>query len=87
MLQYDWYKIFNTDEFDEIGLVSKTYTYVLQGLGEKDFLVTKGNLTGITYDDVYLPLDMNEKNPFEFEDFAIYKNADNDVFWGIAQEA
>lgn len=83
--QYDWYQIFNLDDFNDMGLVSKTYTYILQSLGEKDFLVTKGNLVGITYEGVYLPISMNDINPFEFEDFAIYKNADNDVFWGIKQ--
>lgn len=83
--QYDWFKIFNVDDFESLGLISKTYTYILQSLGEKDFLVTKGNLVGITYEGVYLPISMNDINPFEFEDFAIYKNADNDVFWGIKQ--
>ena len=38
----------------------------------------------MTYDDVFLYLDLNGANPFEFDGFAIYKNSSNDVFLGIA---
>lgn len=82
-MAYTAYKIFNKDEFDALGLCSKTYTFNLEGIGQKDILVTKGNLYGITYEGVFLLLDLNDKNPFEFEGFAIYKDENNDVHLGI----
>lgn len=82
---YTWFYIFNSADFETTGLVSRTYTLILDGIGQKDILVTKGNYLGITYEDVFLPLNMNDKNPFEFEGFAIYSDADNNVWLGIAE--
>lgn len=84
---YDWYLIFNTDEFDDAGLVSQTVTLVLEGIGQKDFLVTKGELYGITLDNDFLALNQLDANPFEFEGNAIYIDENNDVWWGMANEA
>lgn len=80
--QYLWFKIFNKTEFDALGIPSKTYTLNLDTIGEKDVLVTKGNLYGITYEGVFVALNMNEKNPSEFDDFAIYEDADDNVYLG-----
>lgn len=80
---YTWFKIFNLPEFEDLELVSKIYTLELEGLGEKEFLVTKGNLVSITYEDVLISLELNDENPFEFEDFAIYIDDNDDVFFGI----
>jgi len=84
MIEYNWFKIFNKTEFLALGLISKTYTFLLEGIGEKDILVTNGVGVGITYEGIFLPLKLNAINPFEFEDHAVYINADDDVFLGIA---
>lgn len=81
---FTWFKIFNRTEFDALGLVSKTYTLNLEGIGQKDILVTKGISYGMLYDDVFLSLALNDLNPFEFEDRAIYIDGFNDVFLGVA---
>ena len=83
---YTWFKIFNTIEFDALDLVSKTYTLVLDGVGQKDILVTKGVGYGITYEGVFLSLLLNDINPFEFEGLAIYVDVDSNVFLGIEQD-
>lgn len=83
-MQYTWFKIFNTTEFAALGLVSKTYTLDLEGVGQKDVFVTKGVNYGITYEDIFLPLELNAKNPFAFEGHAIYVDADDNVYLGIA---
>lgn len=80
---YDYFYIFNTDEFDSTGLVSKTYVVTLSGIGQKSVLVTKGNLTGITFDGVFLPLYLNSKNPFEFEGKAVYRDENKNVWVGL----
>lgn len=84
---YNWFKVFNTTEFDELGLISKTYTLNLDGIGEKDILVTKGEGYGITYEGVFLSLLLNDLNPFEFEDLAVYVDENDDVYLGIASES
>jgi len=84
-MTYTWYEIFNLTTFEALGLVSKKYTFELVGLGVKTVLVTKGDRVSMLYDDeFFLPIQLNDKNPFEFEDHAVYINADNDVFLGIA---
>lgn len=84
---YQWFKIFNTAEFDALGLVSRTLNLNLEGRGELEFLVTKGNLYGITHDGIFLALEQSDENPFEFESRAIYRDENNDVFWGFLVEA
>ena len=81
---YTWFKIFNEGEFEASNLVSRTYTVNLEDIGQKDILVTKGNLVSMTYEGVMLSLDMNDANPFEFEGLAIYRDENDDVWLGIA---
>ena len=80
---FDWYKIFNNAAFLATGLVSRTYTVDLQGIGQKEILATRGNLTSIVYDDVMLSINLNSKNPFIFENRAVYMDESNDVWLGI----
>lgn len=81
---YDWYRIFNLDEFEALGLVSNEYTVDLAGIGQVVFLVTKGNEIGVTYDDVFLALNFNLNNPYEFDDRALFLNTlNNDVYYGF----
>ncbi len=83
---YDWYLIFNKTEFEALSLVSKVYTVNLESVGEKEVFVTKGVGIGILYEEVFLPLDLLDYNPFEFEGFAIFINDDTqDVYLGIAR--
>lgn len=82
---YIWYFMFNLDEFNALGLVSRTYTLTLENIGQKDVLLTKGNYIGITYEGIFLPLNQTEKNPFEFDDQAIYVDEDQNVWLGFLQ--
>lgn len=86
-MQYTWFKIFNRTEFNALGLVSRTYTLNLDGVGEKDILVTKGLALGMLYEGVFLSLELNDKNPFEFDDHAIYVDENDDVFLGVPVES
>ena len=84
---YKWFKIFNHTDFVDSGLVSVTYSPELEDIGVKEFLVTKGNLTSVTHEGIILPILLNDKNPFEFESNAIYKDPETaDVYWGYLQE-
>lgn len=82
---YTWYKIFNLTAFNALDLVSKAYTLDLEDLGQKTILVTKGNLVSITYEGIFLSINLNGHNPFEFDGHAVYLHADTqDVYLGIA---
>jgi hypothetical protein len=85
-MQYNWFKIFNLTDFEALGLVSIEYILDLDGVGEKTILATKGNGVSITYEGIMLMLNLGEKNPFEFEDHAVYVDESNDVFLGLPLE-
>lgn len=82
-MTYDWYLIFNKAEFEALELPSKEYTLNLEDIGEKTILVTQGNFVSILYESVFLPLEMNTKNPFEFDGHAIYVDDNDDVYLGV----
>jgi hypothetical protein len=85
-MNYDWYNIYNMTEFLATGLVSRTVTVIFDGLGLKEILLTKGYDDGVSvlFDDVFLKINLNDKNPFEFEDRAVYLDSNNDIWVGIA---
>lgn len=80
---YDWYNIVNSDDFEALGLPSKTYTFILEDVGQKDILVTKGIAVGIIYEDVFLSVNLNNRNPFAMDGYAVYKDANHDIWLGI----
>lgn len=82
---YNWFKIFNLAEFDAAGLVSRTYTLDFDGIGQKKILATKGNTTAITYEGVMLTVGAIDEI-FEFDGFASYQTANQDVYLGIPNE-
>lgn len=82
-MTYRWYFIFNKTEFEATGLVSRTYSLILDDGAEQDFLVTKSNGLGITHDGIFLLLELNTKNPFAFDGRAIYIDANENVWWGF----
>ncbi len=83
MNTYDWYKIINKTEFEATGLISREVSVILEGVGTKSFLVTKANYLAITVDEVFLPLGVKPDSIFEFEERAIYLDANQDVWYGI----
>lgn len=80
---FNWFFIFNLDEFEATGLVSRTYDLILDGRGAGEFLVTKGNGIGITHEGIFLMIDLNEKSPFIFDGRAIYVDENQNVWFGF----
>lgn len=80
---YNWWKIFNLADWLATGLVSRTLTLEFDSLGQKTLLITNGNYTSVLFDDVFLSLSLNDKNPFEFGGRAIYLDVNEDVWVGI----
>jgi len=80
---FDWYKLLNYNEFISLGLISRTLTVFLEGVGQEDVLVTVGNEFGITFRDAFLPLSFEGQNPFYRDGYAIYEDPDGNVWLGI----
>lgn len=80
---YDWYGIYNLDEFEALELPSLDVELYLEDIGLKSILISKGNLVSILYNGILLSVELNEKNPFEFEDHAVYLDEDNNIWLGI----
>jgi hypothetical protein len=83
---YDWYRVINLTAFENTGLVSRNVQVILGQLGLKNILVVKGNLISILYDDILLSIDLNGKNPFEFENHAVYVDDSYQIWLGILNE-
>jgi hypothetical protein len=86
-MNYTWFYIFTLSEFEAAGVTSRTYTVILDGLGQTDLLVTKGNLVGLTYEGVFLPIQLGDANPFALDGYAVYIDEDDQVWLGIEVEA
>jgi hypothetical protein len=82
-MTFDWYQVFNLDEFEATGLVSRELTLILQGIGSKTFLITHGDLTSLTVDDTMLSIGLTDDNPFVFNSRAVYVDQNRDVWFGI----
>lgn len=84
-MTYTWYYIFNKAAFEATELVSRTYTVNLESIGQREILVTKGNALSMLYEGVFLTLELNDKNPFEFDGHAAYIDENDNVWLGIAE--
>lgn len=80
---YNWYKIFNLDDFNALNLVSQDLDLFLTGPGEVSINITKGNEVSINFRDAFLPINFGGKNPFIAGDYAIYQDTNKDVWLGI----
>lgn len=85
-MTYDWYRIFNLEEFEDADLVSREYTVELDGLGVKTVLVTKGNEIGILFDEVFLIIGLNDQSPVVMDGRAAFLDSNGDVQVGILLE-
>lgn len=84
---HNWYRIFSLTEFLATGLVSRTYTVSLEGIGQVDILVTRGNLVNVLFQDTFLGINFNDENPYYRSPYAVYVDPDNGVWVGIEVQA
>lgn len=80
---FDWYKIFNKAEFVATGFASKKFTYNLTDRGQVEFTAFQGNEVSVLYDGVFLPVKFLDWNPFKRDGYAVYEDANGDVWWGF----
>lgn len=82
---FDWYKLFLLSDFIATGLVSRTLEVNFEGIGRKQVLITKGNEVSITYENVLLPVEFLDNNPYEQNGYAVYKDEEGYIWLGVLQ--
>lgn len=80
---YDWYYLLNLADFIETGLISREIVLNFPVLGLETILITSGELVSVVFDDVILPIGLNNKNPFYFDSHAVYYDSAGAVWLGI----
>ncbi len=80
---WNWFKLFNANEFMAEELTSRNLIAVLQDVGTENILISRGNLLSITFRGVYMPIDLLEINPSYAEEYGVLKDALGDVWLGI----
>jgi hypothetical protein len=84
---FDWYKIFEYEDFIESGLVSQSKRVFLEGIGFEEILITKGVMTSVLFRGVFLPLEFNGQNPYSFGgDYSIFKDPSNSIWIGVKNQ-
>lgn len=83
---WTWFKIFSLTEFLAEEIVSRSMTVSLEGVGEKEILITQGNCIGITCDETYLSPDING-NAYTRDGLGIFKDSENYIWLGIQGES
>lgn len=82
-MNYDWYKLFNEQEFLSTGLPSKEYSVFLEGRGQKNFMALKGINTCVQFDGEFFIVGLNGVNPQERSGLAVSKNSSGDIYVGF----
>ena len=86
-MTYNWFKLFSLPEFMATGLVSRKLFVILDGYGQREILITRGNVVSILYLDTFLPVSFLDRNPYvragDAGTYAVYKDADDYVWLGI----
>lgn len=80
---YTWFNLFYLPDFLSSGLISRTLRVNLETLGQKDILITHGNEVGVIYDGNFLVVKMGGDNPFIRDDYAVFLDSDQNVWFGI----
>jgi hypothetical protein len=80
---FNWYRLFNLTDFESTGLTSHAFVVELEAIGPKEILITKGNSTSILYEDAFLTIGLNDKNPFRYGERAVYLDDNDDVWLGV----
>lgn len=81
---YNWYNIANLTAFLALDIVSQELTLELEGLGQKEILITKGNAVNVLYEGVFLTCQFNDSNPFVFDGMACFIDVDQNLWLGFA---
>ncbi len=84
---FDWYNLFSLTEFVATGLVARTLVVQLEDRGRLTFQITQANTTAVYYDGTFLPVSFLDQNPYIRDNYAVYLDADSNVWFGFEVDA
>lgn len=80
---WDWYQLFNITDWLATGLISRNLSIFLEGRGQKSIIITQGNETAIQIDDVFLPFNFADQNPWVSGTYAVFVDESNNAWLGF----
>lgn len=81
---YNWFLITSATDFLATGLVQKVVPMYLSGIGQVEFILSKGNLLNVQYADTFISVGEGApKNPHERNGYAAYIDAAGLLYWGF----
>lgn len=84
-MNVNWYNLFSKPDFEATGLVQRIINASLNEIGDKEIIISKGNLLTVLYDGVLLPVNFQDQNPFTPDDtHYVYIDDDQNVWLGVA---
>ncbi len=81
-----WYRLVNRTEFLNTNLPSYEAKVNLEDIGETTIMITKGVGVSIFFQDAFLPVQMNARNPFRIGLHAVYVDQNDDLWLGVIVE-
>jgi hypothetical protein len=83
---YTWYKLPYTKQ-DLLLKETPDFSFKLATSQDTIYLrLTKLNYISIIIDDVFLPIGMNEKNPYDFGDYRAFLDSTDCIWLGIVDK-
>lgn len=86
LADYWTYKIYNVNDFLAMDIPSFMFQLTLEDVGTETFMLAKGNLVSLLYKDVFLPIGLNNQNPYFFDGVCVYLDSNDDIWLGIKKE-
>ncbi|MDR2426821.1 MAG: hypothetical protein LBD46_06575 [Endomicrobium sp.] len=83
---WQWYRIFNLNDFDALSVPDYTFSIELEGKGFQTFRIIKGLLYSVIVDGIFLTPFLNGRNGFEKDNKSAYIDEDNNLWVGYAPE-
>lgn len=81
---YNWFLITSASEFLASGLVQKQVLMYLSGIGQSEFIISKGNLLNVQYLDTIISVGAGApKNPHARNGYAAYIDDAGNLYWGF----
>lgn len=80
---FDWFELYSYVDFMSSGLFSKNLNIFFSGYGSKQIMITRGSLVSVIIDDLMIPTDFSDKNPYIVGDYAVYRSENNVIYLGF----
>ena len=83
---WKWFKVFNLNDFDALGVPDFTFTADLADRGLQTYRLLKGYLYSVIVDGLVLTPFLNDRNGFNKDNRSAYIDQDNNLWVGYAPE-